>query len=844
MKNDEESLSFFPETFPGLSGAREVSSPESGLTYRQLLASLSTLTRALADPADFQGKYVEVIGKTMEVSRVYIFEHRAEAGVMDNTFEWTAPGVGAQKDNLQGVPAAAVPWWTTTLEQGGIIIFSDIEAIPDEGVKELLRPQGILSILVVPLFVRGKYFGFLGVDQCERNRSWSPGETTFLQAAAMILAAILDQRQTEGDLRRSEEKFSRAFHLSPAWMVISSLEDGRYLEVNEAYLKSMGFTRDEVIGRTSLELGVWEDPEERRLVVSQLKNRGSISGREVNFRKKSGQIFPILFSAELIEVEGERQMLSISLDITERKRAEEALRESEGRYRDLVEGSFDGILIQQGEQIIYANGRLLEMLGYLPEEILGMDHWLIFHPDFQELTRERGRARLAGEDVPASYEVTLRRKDGSDLEGEILARRIMGPGGPAIQVWVRDVTERRRAVANLARLEDEFRQAQKMEAIGRLAGGIAHDFNNILTVISGTAELVLMDTFKGDELMRQVEEIKRAASRAADLTRGLLSFSRRQTIEPRVLDLNEVLQGTAKMLRRVIGEDINLTMITGSDLGKVKADPGQIEQVLMNLAVNARDAMPGGGRLTIETGNVWLDEAYAGRHLDAAPGPYVHLSVTDTGTGMTKEVKERIFEPFFTTKEAGQGTGLGLSLVYGIVKQSGGKIWVYSEPGSGATFKIYLPRLDEQEQGFKEEVVPDLPPGTETVLVVEDEEQVRGLAARFLRDQGYRVLTASGGQEALVIAGKTARPIHLILTDVVMPGLSGPDLARRLTALHPGAKVLYMSGYTDDTIVRHGVLGAGIRFLEKPFTKGRLLSKVREALDETAASPPGGLQDG
>ena len=382
-------------------------------------------------------------------------------------------------------------------------------------------------------------------------------------------------------------------------------------------------------------------------------------------------------------------------------------------------------------------------------------------------------------------------------------------------------------------MQEQLRQAQKIEAIGRLAGGIAHDFNNLLTVIKGVCQLSLLDLHERDPLYENLKEIERSAERAADLTRQLLAFSRKQILEMEVLDLNDIVRGLDKMLHRLLGEDIDLVTVLSEGIGKVKVDPGQMEQVIINLAVNSRDAMPQGGKLTIETADVELDEEYAKRHIAVQPGRYVMLSISDTGVGMTPEVKDRLFEPFFTTKEQGKGTGLGLSTVYGIVKQSGGNIWVYSEPGQGATFKIYLPRVEEPlTEKKREEVSREIPRGGETILVVEDEETVRKLAMRLLKGQGYRVLEASDGGKAFMLCEKYKERIDLILTDVVMPGMSGRELAERLKQIHPEMKVLYMSGYTDNAIVHHGVLKEGIHFIQKPFTLESLARKVREVLDK------------
>ncbi|PYS51552.1 MAG: hypothetical protein DMF68_04055 [Acidobacteria bacterium] len=392
--------------------------------------------------------------------------------------------------------------------------------------------------------------------------------------------------------------------------------------------------------------------------------------------------------------------------------------------------------------------------------------------------------------------------------------------------------ELEREVAERKLAEEQLRQAQKMEAVGKLAGGVAHDFNNLLTIINGHTDLSLRRLKPDDPLYRKLEAIKEAGGRASSLTRQLLAFSRKQMLQPKVLDLNKAIFETNKILQRLIGEDIDLLIGLAPDLGKVKADPSQIEQVLMNLAVNARDAMPSGGKLTIETDNVYLSENYAGHHISVRPGSYIMLAVSDTGCGMDAKTRERIFEPFFTTKEVGKGTGLGLSTVYGIVKQSGGNIWVYSEEGCGTTFKIYLPRVDQPaEEPTTNSEDTNLQMGVETVLLVEDEEMVRKMTREILEESGYQVLEAKHGHEALSIANQHKGPIHLMLSDVVMPQMGGRELAERLVTLRSETKVLYMSGYTDDAIVHHGVLDEGMSFIEKPFTPNALTSKVREVLN-------------
>ncbi|MCI0620867.1 MAG: response regulator [Acidobacteria bacterium] len=383
------------------------------------------------------------------------------------------------------------------------------------------------------------------------------------------------------------------------------------------------------------------------------------------------------------------------------------------------------------------------------------------------------------------------------------------------------------------RLEEQLRQSQKVEAVGRLAGGIAHDFNNLLTAIIGYSDILLHDLGDNNPLSAEILEIKKAGQRAATLTSQLLAFSRKQVLHPRVLDLNDVVADMDKMLRRLIGEDIELVTLFGPELGRVKADPGQTEQIIMNLAVNARDAMPQGGKLTIETTNAELDETFARKHMAVKPGPYVMLAVSDNGRGMDAETQSHLFEPFFTTKELGKGTGLGLSTVYGIVKQSGGNIWVYSEPGEGTVFKIYLPRVTETVETWEPSIKDQTEKltGTETVLVVEDESVVRNLVRSVLQRNGYTVLEANHGEEALRIAIRHQGTIHLMVTDVVLPHMSGRQLAERMATIRSNVRVLYMSGYTDNAIVQYGVLDPGIAFLQKPFTPDALARKVREVLD-------------
>jgi PAS domain S-box-containing protein len=519
-------------------------------------------------------------------------------------------------------------------------------------------------------------------------------------------------------------------------------------------------------------------------------------------------------------------------DVTDRKQAEEALRQSEERYRLAIESSNDGVAIVQREKHIYVNKQFAKMFGYEGiEEVLDQAPYTWIHPDDRERVMEYNKKRQRGEKVPERYETKGIKKNGETVYLEISATKILLHSEPITLAYLRDITDLKKAEEALRQTEEQLRQSQKMEAVGRLAGGIAHDFNNLLTVIKGYSELSLFALQDEDPLKENINEICKASERAANLTRQLLAFSRKQILDFKVLNINSLIKDLDKMLHRILGEDIELIYNLDENAGKVKTDPGQIEQVILNLAVNARDAMPSGGKLLIETGSV--NEMNPPIHSSTIPSGYVRLSITDTGIGMARDVKEHLFEPFFTTKEKGKGTGLGLSTVYGIVKQSGGNVDVSSELGQGTTFNIYLPKVEEKEDiSQKEDGRISLLTGDETILLVEDEKPVRELAARILSDRGYQVYSAPDGKEALkLFQDHPNRIIHLLLTDVVMPGMSGREVADHLKLLAPDIKVLFISGYTDDAIVHHGVLNKGVNFVQKPFTPEALVRKVREVLD-------------
>jgi PAS domain S-box-containing protein len=650
----------------------------------------------------------------------------------------------------------------------------------------------------------------------------------------LVSRDITERKKAEEALRESEEKYRT---------ILENIEDG-YYEVdiagnfaffNDSFCRIYGYPREELIGMNDRQYTDQENAKKLFQTFNRVYRTGeSAKGTDWEIIRKDGTKRNIEASVSLIKDASGNQIGFRGLvhDITERKKAEEQLSKL---FRAVEQSPATVMITDTDANIEYVNPKFTQLTGYTLEEVIG----------------KNPRILKSGETPPEEYKrlwdtIT----SGREWQGEFHNKKKNGElywesasissiknaeGLITHLVAVKeDITGRKRAEEERAALQEQLRQSQKMEAIGKLAGGVAHDFNNLLTVIKGYCQLSLVEMKESAPIRDTLEVINKAAEKAADLTRQLLAFSRRQIMEMRVLDLNALLQNLDKMLRRIIGEDIELVTSLGEDLGRVKADPGQIEQVVMNLAVNAKDAMSKGGKLIIETANVELDEAYARTHVAVTPGPYVMIAVSDTGTGMPLEVRDRVFEPFFTTKGKGKGTGLGLSTVYGIVKQSNGNIWVYSEPGKGTTFKIFLPRVDEPAEKLKvQEIGEEFPRGSETILVVEDDKEVRNLTVRILKRQGYTVLDGSYGDEAFSVCRQHKGPIHLLLTDVVMPGMDGRALSESLSQLHPEMKVLYMSGYTDDAIVHHGVMEKGMNYIQKPFTVNGLTKKVRELLDKS-----------
>ncbi len=670
-------------------------------------------------------------------------------------------------------------------------------------------------------------------------------------ATLNFLRDISEQKQAEKALRASREELR---------LTLEATTDGIWqwnFKTNEMSFSSRYYTMlDYEPGAFPASFRAWQAlvhpddlPKALSFARTYLGTQPDDYENVYRLRTASGDYRWIHSRARVVERDDEGnavRMIGRLEDITKLKEAEAGLDEREGRYRALFDSIRDPILVaDEGRRIVDCNPAFIELFGYPLNEINGLKTDIIYlrEEQYQEMGRALKESFGSREIVAA---VDFKKKSGDAFPGEVKLSylrdrddRIAGVVGQ-----IRDLSERLRAEAERLDLEAQFRQAQKLEAVGRLTGGVVHDFNNLLAVISGYNDLMLMDLEEGHPLRKKALQIREAGKKAAALIRQLMAFSRKQVLQPEILNLNDVLSNLKKMLPRIIGEDIHLAFALRTDLGNVKADPGQIEQVVMNLVVNARDAMPQGGKLTLETQNVDLDAAYARRHAGVVPGPHVMVSVSDTGVGIDMAAMDKIFDPFFTTKEQGKGTGLGLSTVYGIVQQHEGHIRVYSEPGRGTCFKIYLPRVEDEIQDGMALREQTLPGGFETILLVEDHKDVIDLIQAMLQSLGYTVIPAANGETALALVVKETGPLHLLLTDLIMPGMNGRELAGRMEEIRPGIKVLFMSGYTDDAIVRHGVLDRGVNFIQKPFSLPAIAQKVRSVLTGQESGGHGDRQRG
>jgi two-component system cell cycle sensor histidine kinase/response regulator CckA len=709
--------------------------------------------------------------------------------------------------------------------------------------REELMGQAIE--ILVPERFRGKHrghrAGFVGHPQVRpmgadlelfglrKNGSEFPIEISLSPIvtadSSLVCAAVRDIT----DRKRIEERLRRLLDSAPDAMVISG-DDGKIVLVNSQTEKLFGYKREELLGQPVEVLvperfwGIHHAHRDHYMADPVARPMGA--GNELFGLKKDGTEFPVEISLSPQVTEDGALVSSTIRDITERRKVEEALRQSEANFRAMVEGTYGVYRATPEGKLLVANNALVKMLGYdTAEELLSRNLAVdVFEQGeytpllFDQPGRQKQFTKL---------EAHLKRKDGARIAVEVSGRPVRDNSGKLLYFEV--IAE---DVSRVRGVEQRLRHVQKMEAIGRLAGGIAHDFNNVLGVIVAYSEMLVEKLHGDEELCGLVLSITKAVERGGGLTRQLLAFSRQQVLEPQVLSLGEYLGGIKDMLARVIGEDLQLSIKTGDPNLRVKVDPTQIEQVIMNLVVNARDAMPNGGQLTIETGEIEIDDEYCGRNPEARLGPHVMLAVSDTGCGMPPEVLSRIFEPFFTTKEQGKGTGLGLATIYGIVKQSGGHVTAYSEVGHGTTFKIYLPVTRDQTE--KREVMTSekvAPRGVESILIVEDEESLRTVTREYLSNKGYQVIVAEDFEKALEASADSSRRIDLLMTDVVLPGSSGPKLADRLAASRPEMKVLFVSGYTADALVHGDLHRSDFAFLSKPFSLNTLARKIRSILD-------------
>ena len=696
------------------------------------------------------------------------------------------------------------------------------DQLVDAGEVELVGVPSP-SWLGVPLNTPAKTIGVLVVQHYEDDCAYSERNVEFLSSVGSQIAVAIERKLVEDQLKKNEARYRDLVENAHDLIYEHDL-DGNYVSANQAVEQMTGYSLEECLDLKVEHIVAPEFLETSREMIRRKLAGEKVTAYALEIVAKDGHRVALEVNSNLVLRGGVPVGIrGIARDITERKRTEADL----VRLAAAVAQTADSVVVTDTKgNIQYVNPAFERISGYAKEEVIN----------------QNSRILKSGKTDPAVYtelwetitrgsvwvgNLTNRKKDGTLFDERVTISAVYDEAHEIVSYIAvkQDVSER-------LKLEEQLRQSQKMEAIGQLAGGVAHDFNNLLTVIGGYSELLLRRLPEESPFRTSIEEIKKAGERAGGLTRQLLAFSRKQILQPKILDINVVVSDLDKMLRRLIGEDISLMTFTEPGLGQVKADPGQIEQVLLNLAVNARDAMPDGGQLTIQTSNVCLSEDFAHHHLSAEAGNFIMLSVSDNGGGMDMDTKDRIFEPFFTTKGPGKGTGLGLSTVYGIVKQSGGHIWVYSEVGKGTAFKIYLPRVDEPgDVSFAHGDSTLVPHGTETILLVEDEEQVRRISREILEMLGYQVLVAVNGEEALAIAQQHDGEIDLMITDVVMPKMGGRELVERLSPSRPIMKLLYMSGYTDDAIVRHGLIDEQLQFIGKPFTTDALARKVRNVLD-------------
>lgn len=796
------------------------------LIYEQLLVRVSALAVKAKNLKRFQNECIEAMGKTLGVSRVYIFEHDHETDTMDNTFEWVADGVTPQKEFLQNVRFEDFPWWVNTLKAGKVINYSDIENIPDEGTRAIFRRQGILSILVVPLFVGDRYFGFIGFDECKRYREWLPEDVDLLQAASRIIAGVLQRKMEEEKL----EEANRITKISPSVAFTWKNSEGWPVEfVSENVRKIFGYSAQEFIsGKILYEKCI--HPDDLSRVAHEVEKYSKGNEKEFTHKPyrivtKNGNIKWVSDWTYIVrDKEGNiTHYKGIIQDITEKKQYEAWL----NLLTSVIKQTSEMVIIADRQGYVqYANPSFEKITGYSAEEITGKDFCILKYENRDSEFCRRVQATVNNKKTWVG-KIENKKKDGTVYLEFATIFPILDSKGEITHYAkiARDITDE-------VRIQGYLQQAQKMEAIGRLAGGIAHDFKNILTGIMLSTDMAIGEADPGSQIGEYLSDIKDASETGSNLVKQLLAFCRKQELSPVVLDVNDVIDKISGLISRLIGENIDLRTVPGTDLPPIKMDKAQLERILLNLSVNARDAMPDGGKLIFRTSLEEIDEELRREHPFFDRNRYVVLSVIDTGTGMDEETLSHIFEPFFTTKSKSKGTGLGLSTVYGIVKQSGGYIDVKSEPGKGTAFRIYFPTAsyEEKPEKKKEQEIQLEEKVGKYILAVDDEKMILKLLKKVLTKAGYKVYTARTAKEALSKFNQHREDICLLLADVGLPDQKGTQLARQIKEKKPSLGVILTSGYSESDFSGDIHIEEEFEFIEKPFKINEILKKINSII--------------
>jgi len=810
---------------------------EKRIAYERLLTQISAMAVNPTDINAFQNDCLSLMGEATRVDRIYIFEYRYEKKVADNTFEWCTEGVDAQIESLQGLDIQELSWWTDALCLDKIIYYEDVDEIVDTPVRELLKRQGIVSILVVPMIVAGELYGFIGFDICRAGIKWSDADIELIKMASRIVCDAIVRFETQARLFESQQQLLSVFDSISDPVYVADTETYEILFVNKATRMTL---KGKVIGEKCYRIFHDYDSPCPFCTNDIIKKSAPQPYRWEFFNPKVNRHYSIC--DRLIEwPDGRKVRLELATDVTEHKRAEAAFLQSEKRMSlvfNAIEDAYWDCHFPSGN--VYFSPSFYTMLGYRPGEFEpGMNVWrdLMHSDDLARIVTVEDHINTSASD---NYRAEFRLRTSSGKYKWIMARGKVverGESGEAVRLVGShtDISQRKAAEEDQKKLQEQLAQSQKIESIGRLAGGVAHDFNNMLGVIIGRSEMIMEEAGSETSFYEDAREIHLAASRSAELTRQLLAFARKQPIEPRILETNQTIERMLQMLRRLIGEDTVLQWKAGRDVWPVKIDPAQLDQIMTNLCVNARDAIAEHGKIFIETANAVFDEDYCSSRNGFIPGEFVEIAVGDNGRGMTPEILDKIFEPFFTTKKLGKGTGLGLAIIHGIITQNNGFINVSSESGHGSVFRLYLPR--QEYPGTTDLKVTESLPQTqvsETILLVEDEPALLKLCKRYLERMGYLVYSTDSPEEAIGLASSTH--IDLLLTDVVMPEMNGKVLSERILAVNPQICVLFMSGYTANIVLSHGIFDDKFGYIQKPFSYKDLSACLRVILNKKSNS--------